>query len=238
MDDFTGRVILITGAAGNLGNAAARAFQKEGAKTVLIGHSTEKLIGAFYDLSSSPDHLLIGGVDLTDASTTEKVVDEAYRYFHRVDVLFNAVGTFSDGKPIHEEELDTWEYLLKINFYTTLYMCRAVVPYVMRQGGGKIINTASRSALIGKARSAAYSVSKSAVLRLTESLAEELRTSNINVNCIIPGTIDTPKNREAMPDADYSKWVKPSAIADVVLFLASESSRAVTGATIPVYGLG
>lgn len=238
MDDFAGRVILITGAAGNLGNAVARAFQKAGAKTVLIGHSAEKLKKVFYDIYSSPDHLLIGGVDLTDADTTEKVVDEAYRYFHRVDVLFNAIGTFSGGKPVHEEDIETWEYLFKINFYTTLFICRAVIPYLMRQGSGKIINTASRSGVTGLAKYGAYSASKSGVLRLTESLAEELKSFNINVNCIIPGTIDTPQNREEMPNADYSKWVKPSDIADVVLFLASEASRAITGAAIPVYGLG
>lgn len=238
MDDFSERVILITGAAGNLGKAAAIAFREAGAKTVLVGHSNEKLIETFYELSSSPDHLLIGGVDLTDVNTADKIIDEAYRYFRRIDVLFNAVGAFSGGKPVHEEDMETWEYLLRINFYTALLLCRAVIPYMMRQGSGKIINTASRSALKGTASSAAYSVSKSAVLRLTESLAEELRGSNINVNCIIPGTLDTPQNREAMPDADYSKWVSPSAVADVVVFLASENARAVTGAAIPVYGLG
>jgi NAD(P)-dependent dehydrogenase (short-subunit alcohol dehydrogenase family) len=107
---------------------------------------------------------------------------------------------------------------------------------MLRQGGGRIINVSARAALEGKARMGPYCASKAAVLTLTESLAAEHRLDGINVNCILPGTIDTPQNRAAMPDADFSRWVPPPALADVVVFLASEASRAVTGAAIPVYG--
>jgi NAD(P)-dependent dehydrogenase (short-subunit alcohol dehydrogenase family) len=109
---------------------------------------------------------------------------------------------------------------------------------MLQQGGGKIVNVAARAALKGGGRSAAYSASKSAVLRLTESMSVELKKSGINVNCILPSTIDTPQNRAAMPKADTSRWVTPEALADVVLFLASDAARAVHGAAIPVYGTG
>src|SRR5262249_36148511 len=111
-------------------------------------------------------------------------------------------------------------------------------PTMLKQGSGKIINIASRDGLHGSAGYAAYSASKSAVLRLTESLADELKVSNINVNCIMPGTIDTPQNRAAIPNGDFSKWVEPAAIAEVIAFLASDASRAINGAALPVYGKG
>jgi NAD(P)-dependent dehydrogenase (short-subunit alcohol dehydrogenase family) len=109
---------------------------------------------------------------------------------------------------------------------------------MLRQGAGKIVNVSSRDGLSGGAGNAAYSASKSAVLRLTESLASELKSSGINVNCIMPGTIDTPQNRKAMPNADFTKWVEPDAIAQVILFLLSDASQAINGASIPVYGKG
>ena len=114
-------------------------------------------------------------------------------------------------------------------------MCKAAIPAMLENGGGRIINVAARAALAGGANAAAYSASKSAIVRLTESLAAELQASDINVNCVLPGTIDTPKNREAMPNADFSRWVTLDAIADVISFLASDESRGISGAAIPVY---
>jgi len=139
---------------------------------------------------------------------------------------------------VHETDLADWDFLFEVNLRTTLLCCRAVVPQMLRQGSGRIVNVASRDGLHGGAGYSAYSASKSAVLRLTESLAAELKQSNINVNCIMPGTIDTPQNRSAMPNSDFSKWVVPEAIADVILFLISDSARAITGAALPVYGKG
>jgi NAD(P)-dependent dehydrogenase (short-subunit alcohol dehydrogenase family) len=134
--------------------------------------------------------------------------------------------------------LADWDFLFGINLRTTLLCCRAVIPQMLKQSSGRIVNVASRDGLGASAGYAAYSASKSAVLRLTESLAGELKTSNINVNAIMPGTIDTPQNRAAVPNGDYSKWVPPEAIAEVLAFLASDASRAINGAAIPVYGKG
>jgi NAD(P)-dependent dehydrogenase (short-subunit alcohol dehydrogenase family) len=234
----TENVAMITGAVGNLGLATARAFQGAGHKTVLVDRSVDRLQKAYADLVASPDHMLAGGVDLSSPGSVQKLIADATKCFGRIDVLVNTVGAWGGGKPVHEEDPATWDFLLNVNLRTTLHCCRAVVPQMLKQGRGKIINVASRDGLAGTAGYAAYSVSKSAVLRLTEALADELKNSNINVNCIMPGTIDTPQNRAAMPEADFSKWVEPSALADVIVFLASDAARAINGAAIPVYGKG
>jgi NAD(P)-dependent dehydrogenase (short-subunit alcohol dehydrogenase family) len=230
--------IIITGAMGNLGQATAHAFHAAGAGTVLVDRSHDRLRDAFGSVAGSPNHLLAGGVDLSDAGSLAKLIEETLVRFGRIDALVHTVGAWRGGQPVHETDLADWDFLLNVNLRTTLLCCRAVIPQMLKQGRGKIVNVASRDGLAGSAGYAAYSASKSAVLRLTESLADELKGSNINVNCIMPGTIDTPQNRAANPSADFSKWVEPSAIADVILFLASEASRAINGAAIPVFGKG
>ena len=238
--EFTDRVVLITGAVGNLGSAAAQAFRAAGAKTVLVDRSQERLDQAYADAAASDEHLLLGGVDLTDADSVDAVVRQALDKFGRLDVLVNTVGGFSGGPKVHEETLDTWDLMHKMNVRTTLLTCRAVVKPFLTQGSGRIINVAATAGQHAPAGLAAYSAAKSAVLRLSECLAAELKTQNcdITVNCVLPGTIDTPQNREAMPDADTTGWVEPAAIADVIVFFASRAARAVTGTALPVTGKG
>ncbi len=238
MSSLKDKITVITGAVGNLGAATARRFQQAGAKTVLVDRSPDRVREAFKDIADSPDHLLAGGVDLSDAASLDKLIQQTVGKFGRVDALVNTVGAFRGGKPVHEADPADWDFLFNANVRTTLTCCRAVIPQMMKQKGGKIINVSSREGLEAHAGFAAYSASKSAVLRLTESLAAELKTSDINVNCIMPSIIDTPQNRAAMPNADFSKWVAPEAIADVIAFLASDAARAVNGAALPVYGKG
>lgn len=230
------KVTIITGAVGNLGAATARLFQNQGAKTVLVDRAPDRLNDVFKTIANSPDHFLAGGMDLADPASLAKLIDQTLARFGRVDVLVNTVGGYRGGKPVHETDLADWDFLFGINLRTTVLCCRAVIPQMLKQSGGKIVNVASRDGLAGSAGYAPYSASKSAVLRLTESLAAELKASNINVNAIMPGTIDTPQNRAAVPNGDYAKWVLPEAIADVISFLASDASRAITGAAIPVFG--
>jgi NAD(P)-dependent dehydrogenase (short-subunit alcohol dehydrogenase family) len=187
--------------------------------------------------NASPDCLLLEGVDLTDEDAAQRMVSRVVEQFGWIDVLANTVGGFRAGNPLHETPLDTFEFMLALNARTAFILGRAVVPVMLRQGSGKIIHTAAPAGLQGRKNSAAYSASKAAVIRLTESMAAELKASGINVNCILPGTIDTPQNREAMPQADFSKWVSPEALADVFLFLASDAARAIHGAAVPVLGL-
>ncbi|HYU46910.1 MAG TPA: SDR family NAD(P)-dependent oxidoreductase [Terriglobales bacterium] len=231
-------VAIITGAVGNLGFATAQAFQAAGHRTVLVDRSADRLRDAFKSSADSPNHLIVGGVDLSDPASLGKLVETALARFGRLDVLVHTVGAWRGGKLVHDTDLADWDFLFNVNLRTTLLCCRAVVPQMLKQGRGRIITVASRDGLAGAAGYAAYSASKSAVLRLNESLADELKVSNINVNCVLPSTIDTPQNRAALPNADFSKWVEPAAIADVILFLASDASRAITGAAIPVFGKG
>jgi NAD(P)-dependent dehydrogenase (short-subunit alcohol dehydrogenase family) len=229
------KVAIITGATGNLGAATAHAFTAAGYNLVLIDRSSERLAETFHEIPPETC-LLAGGIDLSNPLSVEKPIADATAQFGRIDVLVNTVGAWKGGKPVHEENLATWDFLLNVNLRTTLHCARAVIPKMLAQGAGKIINIASHDALAASPRYAAYSVSKSAVLRLTEALAAELKDKNINVNCILPGTIDTPQNRAALPNADFTKWVEPAALADVILFLASDSARAINGAALPVFG--
>jgi len=231
-------VAIITGAVGNLGTATARAFHVAGHRTVLVDRAHDRLAAKFPDLMMSPYHMLAGGVDVAEATVLDKLVAEILSRFGRIDVLVNTVGTWRGGKHVHEEDIETWDLLFSVNLRSTLLCCRAVVPRMIRQSRGKIINVASISALLGGAGSAAASASKSAVLRLTESLSAELKPSNINVNCVLPDTIDTPQNRAAWPMAKFDKWVQPEAVADLILFLASDAARGLHGVGIPVYGKG
>src|SRR6266699_3692215 len=232
------KITIVTGAVGNLGTATANLFQQAGAKTVLVDRSHDRVREAFKNIAASPDHLLAGGVDLSDATSLGKFIEQTLDKFGRVDALVNTVGGYRGGKPVHEADLADWDFLFNVNVRTTLLCCRAVIPQMVKQQSGKIINVASRDGLSGSAGYAAYSASKSAVLRLTESMAAELKASNINVNCIMPGTIDTPQNRAAVPNGDFNKWVEPAAVAEVIAFLASEGARAINGAALPVYGKG
>lgn len=237
MFDFSGRVVLVTGAAGNLGRAVARSFHLAGARAVLADRESSRLQQAFPDLKGSRDHLLVEGVDLTAPGSLDGIVAQAVGLFGRLDVLVNAVGGFRAGAPVHETPLETWDMLLDLNLRTSLVAARAVIPVMIRQQYGKIVTVAARAAGAGAANMAAYSAAKAAVVRLTESMAAELKGSGINVNCVLPGTLDTEQNRQERPGANHSTWVAPDAVADVILFLASDAARAVVGASVPVFGL-
>jgi NAD(P)-dependent dehydrogenase (short-subunit alcohol dehydrogenase family) len=235
MSTLDGRVAIVTGAAGNLGRATAAALRAAGAKTVLVDASREHLLQA-YPGPQDPDRLLHGGIDLTDEQGAQSIATAAVERFGRIDVLVNTVGGFRGGKAVHEEELATWDLMMAINVRTTLLACRAVLPDFHDHGSGAIVNIAAGAALSSPAGLAAYSASKSAVIRLTEALAAEGKAKGVRVNAVLPGTIDTPQNRAAMPNADTSKWVAPEAIADVIVFLASDAARAITGVALPVFG--
>jgi len=237
MRDFTNKVIAVTGAAGNLGKASAMAFHNAGAKLAVIDRRHEDLENVFSSLIPEGEMCYYVSGDLTDDQDVSEMVDAIYQYFKGIDVLVNIAGGFTMGPPLYETQVDTWDFMINLNARTVFLMSRAAIPHFIDQGHGKIINIGARAALSGKPYMAPYIVSKSAVIRLTESMAAELKEYNgINVNCILPGTIDTMRNRQDMPDADFSKWVTPQALADVIVFLASEDARAINGASIPVFG--
>jgi len=231
---FEAKICLITGAAGNLGRAVGAAFASAGASLVLLDRELRNLRAAYGNQS---ERALLLEVDLLDASAVAKAVGTAMQRFARIDVLCNIAGGFRVGHPVHETPEDVWELMLDLNAKSVINTARAIVPGMIASRSGKIINIAALAGLGGKANMGAYSASKSAVVRLTESMSAELRDKGINVNCILPSIIDTPQNRADMPGADPRRWVSPAALADVVLFLASDRARAIHGAAIPVAGL-
>jgi NAD(P)-dependent dehydrogenase (short-subunit alcohol dehydrogenase family) len=236
MFDFTNKTVMVTGAIGQLGGELTQAFQASGAKLALVDRGEDRLKQVFPDLVGLPDYLLVNCADLMDEGAVAKSVSEAIQHFGRIDVLVNTVGGFRAGKMLHETPIETWDFLLNLNARSVFIACQKVIPHMLNQRSGKIVNVAARPGIEGQAGMAAYSASKSAVIRLTESMAAELKSQGVNVNCIIPGTIDTPQNRETMPNADYSTWVTPESLADVILFLSSTAARDVHGAAVPVYG--
>ena len=237
MNDFTDKVVAITGAAGNLGRATAMAFHSAGARLAIVDRKRDDLRHVFTQTVPEGEYCLYATGDLTDSQSVSELIDSICKFFGHIDVLVNIAGGFTKGPPVHETPVDTWDFMLNLNARTVFLMSRAVVPHFIDQNYGKIVNIGARAALSGKPFMAPYIVSKSAVIRLTESMAAELRdVDGININCVLPGTIDTMRNRQDMPDEDFSRWVTPEALADVIVFLASEGARAINGASIPVYG--
>ena len=229
-------VILVTGAAGNLGAAICQRFAADGARLVAVDLAADSVAARLAHLNLGADRLLALGVNILDEAATQAMAEQAIAQFGRIDVLANIAGGFTMGTPVHETPLATWRHMLDLNATSIVIMAHAVVPIMLKQGQGRIVNVSARAALKGEAAMAAYCVGKSAVMRLTEAMAAELRDGGITVNCIMPGTIDTPQNRTAMPKADFSTWVSPESLADTVAFLASAQARDISGAAIPVYG--
>jgi NAD(P)-dependent dehydrogenase (short-subunit alcohol dehydrogenase family) len=221
------RTVMLSGAAGNLGRAVAAAFGD--ANLVLLDLKRGSL--------QDSDRQMFVEADLLNAQSVQAAVDKAVARFKRIDVLCNIAGGFRMGSAVHETSDKDWDFMLNVNARTVLNMSRAVVPVMLEAGGGKIVNIGAFAAQKGAAQMGAYIASKSAVIRLTETMAAELREQNINVNCVLPTIIDTPENRAAMPKADPKRWVAPHDLAQVIVFLASDAARAIHGAALPVTGL-
>ena len=235
MPEFDDTVVLITGAAGNLGRAVAAAFAGAGARIALMDINEQALADARAALPEQTEVLTLPS-NILDLDSVNNAVERALVHFRKIDTLANIAGGFTMGPPLHETQDKDWDFMMGLNARSVFNLCRAVIPHMLASDGGRIINVSARAAREGKANMGPYCASKAAVITLTETLAAEHKHAGINVNCILPGTIDTPQNRAAMPDADHSTWVPPEALADVVHFLASDAARCVTGAAIPVFG--
>ena len=228
---------MVTGASGNLGGAVASVFAEAGASLILPDRSADRVAKLFPALAGSDKHYLASSTDITDQDSVASLVKESLSRLGKIDVLVNTTGGYKAGSPPHETSLETWDFMLNLNARATYIISQAVVPSMIERQRGRIINTAARSALGAGANEVAYAASKTAVARMTESFSAAYKTQGINVNAVMPGTIDTPQNRESMPKADTSRWVSPAAIAAVIKFLASEAAAPVHGVLLPVYGL-
>ncbi|WP_058554978.1 SDR family NAD(P)-dependent oxidoreductase [Thiohalocapsa sp. ML1] len=234
MTELQGQVAVVTGAAGNLGTALSRKLAAAGATVALLDRDADAMAQM---VSQLPEGTAASfGVDLLDPGSVEGTIAAVHARFGRIDLLANIAGGFTMGPTLDATDDATWDLMLDLNARSVFHTVRAVLPLMRQAGFGRIVNVAARAALKGQANMAPYCASKAAVVSLTESLAAETRELDINVNCILPGTVDTPQNRAAMPDADHASWVPPDALADVMLFLASKAARCISGAAVPVYG--
>jgi NAD(P)-dependent dehydrogenase (short-subunit alcohol dehydrogenase family) len=230
------RVAVITGGTGALGRAVTLQFLREGAHCAVPYRSEAEKDELVQEAAPDADRLFCMRADLTQLEPLDAFVAAVVERFGGIDILLNLAGAFAGGTPVAETDPATFDRMLDVNLRSVFLVSRAVIPHLVRRGGGKIVSVAARAALQGTAGLAAYSASKAGVITLTQAMADELRDQNVQVNCILPSIIDTPANRRAMPEADHSRWVDPAEIARVLAFLASDDSRAISGAAVPVYG--
>jgi NAD(P)-dependent dehydrogenase (short-subunit alcohol dehydrogenase family) len=231
-DMLKDRTVLVTGAFGALGRVTARTLVEQGARVALVDAAAAVPAELANEFAAQ---LLLPGADLTDEARTQAVVQEALARFGTLDAAVNIAGGFrwetvADGSPA------TWDLLYTLNVKTALHVARACLPHLRGRPHARIVNVGAAAAARAGAGMGAYAASKAGLLRLTEALAEECKDQGINVNAVLPSILDTPANRQDMPQADFSRWVAPRALADVIAFLLSDGGRAITGAGIPVIG--
>ena len=235
--NFHDKVVLVTGGTGGLGREVTMAFLEAGA-TIVVTYRVPEEFDAVVSAAKKIGAAAPAGVsvDVTDAQAVEKVVGEIVQKHGRLDILVNTVGGYAGGANLWESDSRTYDTMLQLNLKAGFVLARAVVPQMIKQNRGWIVNIASKAAFDHAAGGALYAASKAAALALMDSLAADVKPYSINVNSILPSIIDTAANRKAMPDADFSKWPKPEEIARVIVFLCSEEARVIHGAAIPVYG--
>jgi NAD(P)-dependent dehydrogenase (short-subunit alcohol dehydrogenase family) len=233
--NFSGKTVLVAGGTGGLGNAVSLAFLAEGASVVVTYRKEEefaalkKAIGVEAALEGSL-------VDVTDERATAELVSSIVARHGRLDALVNTVGGYVGGVTLWELETKVFDAMLSLNLRSGYALARAVLPAMLKQRHGSIVNVAAKAAFDHGAGASAYAASKAAAVAMMDSLAADVKGTGVRVNSILPSIIDTAVNRKAMPNADFASWPKPEEIAQVILFLCSDTAAVIHGAAIPVYG--
>jgi NAD(P)-dependent dehydrogenase (short-subunit alcohol dehydrogenase family) len=217
--------IVITGAAGALGQAVARRFMADGHALALLDHDEGRLKTVF----GTPANALLAAADVTATDSIAGVVERVLQAHGRIDALVHVAGGFEMGEGVHQITRASWDRMMNLNAWSFVALTQAVVPVMLKQGGGRIVAVSANAAREGQALKAAYTASKSALQRLVESLSHEVRSQGIAVNSVAPTTLDTPANRAAMPGADASAWVSLEVAAEAIAFLATPAGAAVHG---------
>lgn len=233
---FQNKFALVTGGAGALGSAVVMALLDAGALVDVPAFHSDEQTRLQSGLNATQRSRLSSDIlDLTDEAAVHAYYTALAERHGGIDLVVNIAGGFDGGKPVHASDWSVWQGQLDMNLKTAVLSCQAAIPHMFGRAGA-IVNVSSRTATQAGGTLAAYAASKRAILQLTEALAAELRDQGITANAILPGVIDTPANRNNMPDADHARWVAPAAIAQVVLFLLGPDARIISGAAIPVYG--
>lgn len=232
---FSGKVVLVAGGTGGLGRAVALTFLQEGAR-VIVTYRRQPEMDSLTRLAG--DAALLEGhvIDLSNDIAIGNFVEGVLASHSCIDILVNTVGSWAGGTKFWQAEAAEFDRMLQINLRTGYTLLRAVLPPMLKQGSGAIVNVASRAAVDHAGSAAGYVASKAASVAMVDSLAADLKGTGIRANSILPGIIDTDANRRAMPNAEFSKWPTPEAIARVIMFLCSEEASLINGAAIPVYG--
>jgi NAD(P)-dependent dehydrogenase (short-subunit alcohol dehydrogenase family) len=232
---FSGRVVLVAGGTGGLGHAVSRAFLEEGA-SVIVTYQVQHEFDALKEAVGTDSQLEGYAVNITDELAVGQFADRVVTKYHRLDAMVNAVGAYSGGMKLWNMDTKVFDRMIALNLRSGLLLSRAVIPAMLAAGRGAIVNIASKAAFEHAAGNAAYAASKAGALAMMDSLAEELKSTGVRVNSILPSIIDTEANRQAMPGADFAKWPKPQDIARVILFLCSDDAKVIHGAALSVYG--
>jgi len=223
------KMVLVTGAHGGLGRFVTQTFLESGATVVGTSRSIQQ--SAF-----TGSRFIALPADISSKETAHTLVDKAFTRLGKLDVLVHTVGGFAGGKSIADTDDATFRQMMDINLNSLFHVLRAALPLLRRTGDGRIIAIGSRAALEPGPGVGAYSASKAAMVSLMKTVALENKDAGVRANVILPGTIDTPANRKAMPDADFSKWVRPATVASLITWLASDAGKDLNGAVIPIYG--
>ncbi len=238
MSEFTGKTVLITGAGGNLGRAVAAAFATRGANLMLADHDEGRVASVGQTLEAEHPGLqwLSHAAELSDPVAVDALISGTIFRFGQIDVLVHTVGGFAMGPKVADGDLHGLRAMFELNVTPLFLMAGKTARHMLdHQIAGKIVVVLARSGLKGSAGQSAYTASKAAAQRVMESLALEVRDSGIHVNGVLPSTIDTLPNRQSMPKADFSKWVQPNDLAEAIVFLASDASNGMHGASLEVY---
>jgi NAD(P)-dependent dehydrogenase (short-subunit alcohol dehydrogenase family) len=233
---FEGKTILVAGGTGGLGRAVSLAFLEARAHVAATYRKADEYRALEEAAGAARVRLSGHEVDVTDESAARGLGDAILAGRGRLDALINTVGGWTGGRKLWEADAGAFDAMLTVNLRAGVALCRAIVPLMVRQGSGAVVNVASRSGVAPGPGEAAYAASKAAAVAMIASLAEDLKGSGVRANSVLPSIIDTDANRRAMPKADFAKWPKAEDIARVILFLCSEDARLVHGAAIPVYG--
>ena len=234
--DFSEKVVVVAGGTGGLGRAVSLAFLEEAA-SVIVTYRKEEEFSALKSSAGASAALLEGyRVDVTDEVAVAEFVGRVLVKNGRIDAVVNTIGGYAGGIKLWDLETKVLDAMLNLNLRSGFNLARAVLPAMLKQGHGAVVNVAAKAAVDHGAGAAAYAASKAAAVALMDSLAADAKGTGVRVNSILPSIIDTAANRQAMPDADFSTWPKPEDLAQVILFLCSDMARAVHGAAIPVYG--
>ena len=234
--NFAGKIVLVAGGTGGLGQAVSRAFLDNDA-TVVVTYRKEEEFAALKKWTGAKAGLLEGAsVDVTDERAASEFVGGVLTRHGRVDVLVNTVGGYAGGVKLWDLETKVFDAMLALNLLSGYALSRAVVPTMLTQKHGAIVNVAAKAAFDHGAGASAYAASKAAAVAMMDSLAADLKGTGVRVNSILPSIIDTAVNRQAIPNADFAAWPKPEEIAQVILFLCSDNASVVHGAAVPVYG--